>query len=328
VSPTTLASEDEPGPRTGWSRAAVYRIVRKRTVLGEWDADKRRGAVIAIPAILTEDEWQAASRSLLAHKKRGLRRTRFVYLLEGLATCGHCGARIHIRSACGERTLTRDRNPAAYVCRNRQLHRDCTAPIVKTAELDARVWAALCDEIEQPTLIDALADVLKARAGDAHDWKADAETHRAHLARLEKVESAIMVRFRRGQVSEAALDGELAAIGKERRMVREQLATAERAAGANMSAADRLRAAGDTLAALRSALPLATQEQRRALLRELVASEGVTITDGRALLNLHVLVSAPNATEARPRISLVGSSGYRMIGEAIGGVSLRIRRVA
>jgi hypothetical protein len=136
-----------------------------------------------------------------------------------------------------------------------------------------------------------------------------------------------MVRFRRGQVSEAALDGELAAIGKERRMVRDQLATAERAAGANISAADRLRAAGDTLQALRAALPLARPEQRRALLKELAHSEGVTILDGRALLNIHLLVD-PASAGMRPSLALVDSSGCRMIGEAIGGVSLRIRRVA
>jgi site-specific DNA recombinase len=321
-----LAMRNEPGPRTGWSRAAVYRIVRKRTVLGEWDADKRRGATIKIPPIVTEEEWVAASRTLFAYKRRGLRRTRHVYLLEGIAKCGHCGGRIGIRSSTTPRKGKH--SPAAYVCRNRKVNRSCRAPIVQTAVLDDRVWAALCDEIEQPALLDALADVLKARAGDAHDWKADADTHRAHLARLETVESKIMIRFRRGQVSEAALDLELAGIGKERRMVRDQLATAERAAGANLSAAERLSAAGDTLAALRTALPKATPEQRRALLSELAHSDGVVIMEGCARLNILVPIASSKTAEARPSIALVASSGYRMIGETIGVTGLRIRRVA
>jgi DNA invertase Pin-like site-specific DNA recombinase len=322
-----------PAPRTGWTRAAVYRLVRKRTACGEWEADKKRGVVIRVPAVVTEEEWQDAARALLAHRRRGLVRTKHVYLLERLARCAACGAPIRIRSATrNSKRPNSNPSPAAYVCRDRQ-RGTCDARIVKCAELDDRVWAAISDELAQPDLLAALADVGRARAADARDWTADAEAHRAHLARLEKVEGAVMARFRRGLVSEGALDAELAAIGRERAAVRDQLATAERALGATASAQDRLRAAGDALAQLRDALPLATPEQRRALLRELAHDGGVVIDDGRARLDLRLLrpaeaTSRDGAGGASPRIALVMRSGYRKQHGANRAVALRIRRVA
>lgn len=330
VADDLIARDAKPAPRTGWTRAAVYRIVRKRTAVGEWDADKARGAIVRIPPIVTEDEWQDAARALLAHKRRGLRRTKHVYLLEGLARCGHCGAPIRIRSTTTYMVRGEKReNASAYVCRNRQAG-TCPATIVKSAEIDARVWAALCEEIVQPDLMQALADASVERAADEHDWQADATGYRAHLGRLERVESALMARFRRGTVTEGALDVELAAMGRERAAVRGQLATAERAMWAAQSAQSRLEAAGDVVAQLRAALPHASPEQRRALLRELALDGGVVVTDGRARLDIRILrsVGATSCGDGVSSIALVKSPDYRKQREAITHAYLRIRLVA
>jgi site-specific DNA recombinase len=314
-----------PAPRTGWSKQGVYRIVRKRSSIGEWDADKRRGAVIRIPSIITEREWQEAQRALMLHRKRGLRRTKHIYLLEGLATCAECGRKMMIRSACGSIGKTTGRRSlAAYICRGRKIERVCFAPVAPSVDLDERVWTALCAELEQPDLLQALADVGRDRANDARDWASDADDYRAKLLRLEKIEAEAMARYRRGQISQGALDAELEAIGRERVIFREQLATAERALGATLSAQERLRAAGDTLAQLRAALPLARPDQRRALLRELV--HAVVIDKGRARLDVRLLRLAPSAkrTDAPASLALVNAPGYRMTH----GAALRIRLVA
>lgn len=328
VAEDLIARGAKPAPRTGWTRAAVYRIVRKRTAIGEWDADKARGSIIRVPPLISEDDWQAACRALLAHKKRGLRRTRYVYLLEGIATCGHCGGRIDIRSACGSiGKTTGERSPAAYVCRNRKL-KQCAAVIVKCRDMDGRIWAALSDEIMQPDLMQALAESGQKHASDQHDWQADAAGFRAHLNRLEKVEAALMARFRRGTVSEGALDLELVALGRERKGVRNQLAVAERAIGAMQSAQDRLHAATSVVDELRAAMPEATPEQRKALLRELAHDGGVVVKDGRARLDLRVLRTATATSRDASSIALVDTRSYRMIRGTIGAASLRIRLVA
>lgn len=318
-----VARDARPTPRTGWSRAAVYRIVRSRTPLGEWSADKARGAVIPIPPLLTEDQWQAASRALLAHRRRGLRRTKHVYLLEGIARCGACGASIAIRSATrNPRRTNGNPSPAVYVCRARKLARACSAPIVKCADLDARIWAALCDELTQPALLEALAQAESRRDLDARDWTADARGYRAHLTRLGRVEQAVVARFRRGLVSEGTLDHELAGITRERKAVRAQLETTERAlAGATA-------AAGGALAQLRAALPHATAEDRRELLRELALDGGVVVTNGRVRLDLRLLRPGGGESGGEPGDSSPVAPLRAADCRTQHGASLRLRLVA
>lgn len=307
--------------RSEWTRVTVYRIVRNRSACGQYEADKRRGAVIRVPSIVTEREWQEAQRSLIQCGRRGLRRTKHFYLLEGLATCV-CGAPIGIRSSSPARKGRV--NPAAYVCRARRKHKTCGAVIVRCDLADAAVWEALCDEIAQPDLLEALAGVQASRLADAHEWRADVKTHEAHLGRLSKVEAAIMVRFRRGAITEAGLDAELGAIGRERAAVTRQLATAQRAIAATEDAGSRGDAANSLVRALRDKLPSAAPEQRKALLRELACDGGVILRDGRAHLDLRLL--RPEAIAARP--ILEDRNGYRTIDEATAGSSLRIRALA
>lgn len=304
-----------------WTRDAVYRIVRNRAACGEYEANKRRGDVIRVPAIVTEREWQAAQRALIQWGRRGLRRTKRFYLLEGIATCGACGAPIGIRSS----SMSRGRpNPAAYVCRARRREKTCGAVIVRCDATDAAVWAQLCDEIAQPDLLDALAGVRAERIADGRSWHADAKTHEAHLARLAKVESEIMVRFRRGTITSAGLDGELAALGRERDAVSRQLATAKRAIAATEGAVERGGAAESLVRALRDKLPTATPEQRKALLRELAYDGGVILHNGQARLDLRLV--RPEAIAAQPVHAI--SAGYRTHAETTATSSLRIRTLA
>ena len=74
----------------------MYQLARSRTYLGTWTAHKADGITVPVPAILDEATWSAADRQLARHHRRGVRRTRYVYLLEGLAACGVCGAPIGI----------------------------------------------------------------------------------------------------------------------------------------------------------------------------------------------------------------------------------------
>lgn len=320
-----LARRGLTGPRTGWTRASVYRVARSRAAVGEYDVDKARALVIRLPPIVPEQAWQDAQRSLLSLRRRGLRRTKHVYLLEGLARCA-CGAPISIRSATLNPKRARGNpSPAAYVCRARKIQRTCAAPIVPCAETDDRVWAALCDEIEQPEVLAEIAELGIAREADAHDWAADIETHRAHLLRLEKVQAAVMVRFRRGLIGETVVDGELAAIAREASAVRDQLDTARRAFEAISTA--RARAATPALQRFRAGLPKATPIQRRAVLRELAAEGEVVIDWGRVRLDLSLWLPEESAGEGATPIALVPDQFYRTQHGAI-GATLRIRRVA
>lgn len=278
-----------PPPRGTWTRAKVWAIVRSRHPVGEWTADKRKHLVVRVPAAVDEATWQAAQVRLIEHGRRGLRRTRHVYLLEGLAVCGMCGSPIAIRSATSARRgLT---NPAAYVCRSRKLFRRgeqrCLAPIVPVADIDARVWTVVAAELDNPDLAAEVQRRAEERSANRRDWQGDVASYRAHLARLAKVESGVLGRYRRGAISDEALDTELAAMGRERAAVTAQLATAESAVLAN--AALPSEQPGAWLAAIRELARNASPEARQRIVRTMVGPPAVL--DGRSV-RLTLLVEA------------------------------------
>lgn len=302
-------------PRGSWTRWSVWRIARSTHTRGQWTADKRTRTTIAVPAIVDESTWHAAQASLEAHGKRGLRRTRHVYLLEGLARCGECGAPIAIRSAIPQR---RGRvAPAAYVCRDRKLaqrdRRRCTAPIIRTADLDARVWAAVLRELDDPGLAVELERRAAARAGNAAAWQADATAYRARLNQLDRIERGHLDRHRAGILSAGALDHELRAIARERASLRDQLAAAERA-----STAAPAESPGAMATVLRALASEDGAEARQRVVRALVAPGSAVLLDGRIRLTLAVA----------PQIVPVTASGSSPAPREQSLNTLRIRLVA
>lgn len=282
-----LDARGVPPPRGTWTRHTVWMLVRSRHPVGEWTADKRQRLVVAVPAAIDEATWQAAQSKLLEHGKRGLRRTRHVYLLESLAVCGKCGSPIAIRSP--NKSSTGHVNPPAYVCRSRKLARRgeqrCTAEIALVADVDARVWAAVATELDNPALAAEVQRRADERAANRRDWQADAAGYRAHLGRLAKVEASVLGRYRRGTISDEALDTELAAMGRERAAVAAQLAGAEAAVAAH--AGEPMEQPGAWLASIRQLARNASPELRQRVVRLVVGAPAVL--DGqRVRLGLEV----------------------------------------
>lgn len=323
-----------PRPRGTWSRHRVWGIVRSRHAVGEWTVDKQRKLTISVPAIVAEDLWQRAQVALLQHKKRGLRRTKHTYLLEGLARCGACGSPILVRSATGAiKPSTGERyHAAAYVCRRRKLElRDvprCSAPIVTVAEADARVWASLSALIERPALIEAALELRRKKVDDPHDWKADANEYRRRIALLDRSESLLLQRLSRGTVSERALDLELDRLGRERDALREQLKFAEHAALKATTHRGLVDDAKATLRRMAAALPNASLEARRELVAMFLPPGSVTFQGREILLLAEPPVAATSRVDAGAAIALVDASSWDVHHESDRFEPLRIRLVA
>lgn len=218
-----LRARGEPSQTGIWHDHLVWRIVTARYPVGEWLANTRFHVVVRVPPIVDEVTWQRAQQAVTSGKQRGLRRTRHIYLLEALATCGECGGKICIQTADG------GRHPARYYCRERRLGKGCKAPSALVAEIDAAVWDSVLSELQDPRLAKALAKRADERSGNRKAWEKDAAKYKADLARLTKAEQAFLARYRKGMISDDALDVELAALRKERAFTAEQLQTAERA---------------------------------------------------------------------------------------------------
>jgi site-specific DNA recombinase len=283
----------------GWNRNRVRDLVRSRHAAGEFMAHRASRTVVSVPAIVSENLWQRAQDALTAGRTRGLGRTRHVYMLEGLAVC-RCGAPMRIRSSYV--TRGRWRRPSVYRC-----GAQCGAVQVPTEQADAAAWGEICRRLEQPSLVRELAELDAEQGSDADTWDKDATTAQAHLDRLAKVETTIMARFRRGLISEAGLDAELAALRRERTAASAQLRTATRARGQAIGAQGRIQAASVAIGELRAALAVADAEDRRAIVRLLVEQGGVTVADGAITVDLWV----PRGASARNHsAAVVGGSSY------------------
>ncbi len=268
---------DRSNKATEWRSERVHDLVRSATYRGDWIVDKRNRLSIPVPPIVTEQLWYRAGDALERWGRRGLRRTKHVYLCEAIADCRTCGARIGI-STHGYSTSTGYTRHGYYVCGHRRRPpfgaARCDLPMRRVDEVDERLWSAVHDLLTRrlPELADMVAARQAAAASSAADWSRDVAGYEAHIARLDAAEASLLALFRRGRVTEQALDRELGAVGRERAFLREQRAAAQRAAAASVNTA----ASGpDALRALQRVALRATPEQRARIVRAVITGEGV-----------------------------------------------------
>jgi site-specific DNA recombinase len=287
-----FAERGVPRKRGGeWVRERVWQIARARTYVGEWTADRQLRRVVPVPPIVDEVAYEAVQEALERHRKRGLRRTRHVYLLEGIATCAVCGGRVSIASATASRTRTPA--PARYVCSHRLRPRHgatpCPLPYMRTAEVDDRVWTALVRLLSREDIVgQALAHNADV-ADDRAKWEEDLAEARRRLERLQRAEAAVLARARRGLVSDAAVDAELRAISRERAMLDQQVAAAERALAAGRRNEVRVEDARRALEAARESLAAASPAARQHVIRALLEPGSVVAgADGEVVATVRL----------------------------------------
>lgn len=279
----SLADRGFERPRGGaWSMERTWQIATSSTYMGEWTADKARGLRVPVPPIVSEVEWYAAQHALERHRKRGLRRTKHVYLLEGLGVCGLCEAAIHLSSHGAGATGPHAR-AATYVCSRRRRpprgQAPCTLPHHKVVDVDGLIWEEMSQFALRPDILGAAA---KERIGDAEHygeaWRSDLVKARARLEQVRGAEAAMLARFRKGLISESAMDRELAVIAREVAMLQHQVAAAETAAGAATSERVQMRRVDDLVKVLRRKVRSANMEQKRELVALLLGGTNVIFT--------------------------------------------------
>lgn len=287
--------EARPGlerPRGGhWSRERVWALLTSRTAVGEWTADKRRKLVVKVPPIIDEATWRATQAALAAQGKRGLRRTRHVYLLEAIGVCDLCQGRMRLSAASvvGKR-------PAYYVC-GRRLRRlagvePCTLPMARVGDVDAEAWAAVHQVLERPDVLEhALLERRAGAAGAVHTAADDVREAEAQLAELARRERAVGERYAAGAVPDAAFEAANRELLRRRRALEHQLEAARaEAAGAERERAD-VQAVIATVGGLRARAADAGPEERQAIVRDVVV-RAVFTPSGEVRLELAVRTQA------------------------------------
>lgn len=308
-----------------WTRHRVWELAARSThPSGSWMC---RGGKIAVPvpAIVSVELFARAHEALKAKRKTGLDRTWHVYLLGKLGRCGECGQNIRVRTGF----VSKHRSPskARYLCVGRVVPlppgaKRCAAEPVFQVEADERAWQSICRELEDPALIPALLAIRTERSGDTRDWENDVTGYKKHLARLEGVETALLARFRRGAIGETAMDKELVSLNRERKMLQEQISSAERARGATVRATRRLQDAEAIVARLREKLTTATQEERRDIMASLIEPGGAVFLRGQ--VRIEFWVERPEVTAENLDVAIATGRDWSNRHES----ELRIRVVA
>jgi len=157
-------------PRNGgkfWYRGVLQRIVRNEAYVGRWYYNKRvevhqngktarvqrfkskeHWILVSIPAIISEETFEAAQRQLKRNADFSPRNTKREYLLSGLLVCDKCGRNYSAR--------TMKNNKTYYGCNSKMKHLTpvvCKALYIKGEIIEPLVWDAVTELLSQPTLI-------------------------------------------------------------------------------------------------------------------------------------------------------------------------------
>lgn len=265
-------------PRGGaWHHSVVARLLQNEVyTTGKWVANP--GVVVDVPVLVDAATAAAARETLRRNRTTGPKVRRGVYILEGIASCSDCGSKMMIYSCTGK-----GHRYNYYVCKRKRHARfygddACSSPMYPIAATDERVWLAVSDWLARP---DLMSRFIEERAGtasaQAKQALADLRDWQTKLAAVPALEAQALELSERGLLSSIALAARLADLLRRRRLLEQQVATAEAVTqGAHLQLVD-VEALERTLVDLRGRCLEATPEQRRGLVRAL-CPEGWTVS--------------------------------------------------
>lgn len=317
-------------PRGGkWTRERTWQLARSRHLIGEWTADKRRGLVIKVPAIVPRELWDDAQAALDSYGLRGKPRAKHVRLLEGIARCGVCQGPIWISAGYQPARGGRYR-PAYYVCRSRIRgpfdETRCKNPMRRVDDIDVRVWARITAYLAAPDLLEETLGERSDEAGrDARDWEGDLRGFERQLAELDTRERQLVDRFARGLIGEDVLDATLKRNKERRELLRRNVDNARARLVAAARTAEHAELLLATTETLRARVQDADAETRRDLVRLLIPGSGdhvaTILADGRVRLGVRDLAAVAG-------VCTPAAAGYNSARRANGVMFAPIRLIA
>ena len=321
-----LNAHGVPSPRgkCGWSRSTIRFILTNPAYTGQVYAGRMRKralrsrrspmlpvgqatsgvgpaprqewiAAASIPAIISQEQFELA-QAKLSHNQRTARRnnTSHEYLLRAMVSCGMC------RLGC--RGQTWDPGYSYYVCRGKAKlcetgrEEKCRARHIPAKQLDALVWADLCEVVTHP---EAIIHGLE-RAWGGHwlpqELQARREMLRKGRATLDRQVERLTEAYLSGVMALAEyerrrrdLEGKVQALRSQEQQMEAQVDQRIELAGVVSSVEDFCRR-------VQSGLATATFEQRRELIELLIDRVIVTGSDVEIR---YVIPTTPRSEQVR-----------------------------
>jgi site-specific DNA recombinase len=175
-----------------WQRSTIQRILANEAYTGEWFYNQHESVLpqnpkrpenagkkwskglkprsewiaVPVPAIISQDVYQAALVQLTANKGNSPRNAKHPYLLRGLFTCSYCGYKMHGTCRDGG---TR----SCYSCAGRRMHQlhlplaeRCPGRSYDGAKMERLVWEEITRQLSDPALIQNMLQERLAARGE------------------------------------------------------------------------------------------------------------------------------------------------------------------
>jgi len=279
-----------------WIRERVHQIARARTYLGRWLANKARGLAISVPRIVDDGLYSRADSALLRAGRRGQVRNPHQYLLQGISTCGACGAPIGCSSSGSWQTRAGTRRNFYYVCSRRRRpkpsERACDLPMFRSEAVDTKLWEALLTAVIREDHLERAIAEREKEVEEGPDPK-DVRRLEARLKHLVRAEEVLLERFRRGLITESILDKELIRFSTDRAAAKEALDAAKAASKERACREQGAKALSAAVDDLREKLRFATPEDRRDIFRAIVAKDESAVKIGPSRIEARLLLASP-----------------------------------
>jgi DNA invertase Pin-like site-specific DNA recombinase len=211
--------------RHEWDPSIIQKILRSEDYTGvaTWRFSDGKSYSIPIPQIIPREQWEGVQPKLAENRRLSTRKAKWPYLLQNIAYCGDCGAKIGVaniryfyKTLAGGTTERYDYQSRVYKYRCQIAVRFREEPHPKPFiwsgnKLDWAVWDYIVDNgISRPDLI--RAQVL-ARQAELQQQGESADSEIAHAQRrLEEIDQERAFYQRqaaRGKVTEAEFDARM-----------------------------------------------------------------------------------------------------------------------
>ena len=271
-----------------WSPGTIYQIITSEKYAGIHQGmkyyhkkigineevrikrDESEWIPVPVPAIISQEGWQAARVQIAANKSVSLRNTKTIFLLQNLLLCPRCNRMMGITYSGKSRTKY-------YRCRKDPFSKTlCDARPVRQDLLDNMIWEYVIKTVPNKK---ALTDHLKIKKDPSPDLSIDLEKSAKLEKKLLKQRETVMRWFSNQMIDDIEVEKQLDEIKKKLKRIHEER---------NRSVvADKPRRTVDEIRAIYNSFKIkdATPEMKQAILRELINKVYTLRTDTHRFKN-------------------------------------------
>lgn len=309
--PTCRYRDKEIMASETWGMTTVFFMLKNPCYKGCAVVRSKAGVVERpVPALVTPEVWEQASRQLTKNCKLATRNAKRLYLLRGLVVCGNCGRRMtgQVGSTKGASSYYRCM-PAKDRTRP-DGSKTCRAKHIRAEWLESLVWEDCKRFIYEPgDALDEAQRQLRARLERAAGLESQQRALLQQIGEKEAERERVMTLFRRGRITLEEAERHMDDITRETATLRETVDALRSQARLAEAYEAHLSQAGALLSQLRDRLEEVERtndwETKRQIVELLVT--GITVNTledephrrRRAEVTVHYNFGQPSVVDSR-----------------------------